>query len=323
MKAILQNKYGAPLEVLTLGDADRPAAADGQVVVRVHAVSLHIGDYLIMTGSPFVLRLAMGLMKPRQPIPGMDVAGTVESVGGGVTGLKPGDEVFGWCGGALAEYACAPAEQFVAKPATLSFEEASAVGVSAFAALHAVRDQAGVQPGHKVLINGASGGVGTFAVQIARAYGADVTGVCSTRNVEMVRELGAEHVIDYTQEDFTAGEDKYDFILDVAGSRSLAEYRRVLTPKGVVVPVGGPPSLSRPLKMLMVSMFVSQQGRPFVSASSGADLIVLKDLVEAGKVKPVIDKTYPLAEAAQAAAYLGAGHASAKVVVRVFPGAVT
>ena len=230
MKAIVQDKYGEPKAVLSVQEIAKPAVKDGEVLVRVRAASIHVGDWLVVTGAPYIARPAYG--KPRGRVPGTDIAGTVEAVGNGVTNLKPGDEVYGWCAGAFAEYACAPADHFVPKPTNLTLEQAAAVGVSASTALQLLRDQGKIQPGQKVLINGASGGVGTFAVQIAKAFGADVTGVCSTKNVEMVRSIGADHVIDYTKEDFTRSGQRYDFILDNVANHSLANTRRVLTPTG-------------------------------------------------------------------------------------------
>ncbi|HLJ81258.1 MAG TPA: NAD(P)-dependent alcohol dehydrogenase, partial [Ktedonobacterales bacterium] len=217
MRAIVQHQYGAPQAVLELQDIAKPVIKDDEVLVRVHAASIHVGDWILMRGVPYVVRMASGLRKPKSRVPGTDIAGTVEAVGKDVTQLRPGDEVFGWCMGAFAEYACAAEDHFVPKPANLTFEQAAAVGVSASTALQLLRDQGKVQPGQKVLINGASGGVGTFAVQIAKAFGAEVTGVCGTRNVDMVRSLGADHVIDYTWENFTQGGQRYDFILDNVG----------------------------------------------------------------------------------------------------------
>ena len=230
MQAIVQDRYGSA-EVLEARDIERPAIGDDEVLVRVRAASVHVGDWILMTGTPYVMRLGTGLSKPKNPVPGTDIAGTVEAVGPQVQSLRPGDDVFGWCTGAFAEYARAPEDQLVKKPANLTFEQAAAVGVSASTALQVLRDDAKVRPGQKVLINGASGGVGTFAVQIAKAFGAEVTGVCSTRNLELVRSLGADHVIDYTQEDFRDGAERYDVILDNVGNHSMADTRRALTPE--------------------------------------------------------------------------------------------
>jgi NADPH:quinone reductase-like Zn-dependent oxidoreductase len=273
-----------------------------------------------MTGSPFVMRFATGLRKPKNAVPGTDVAGTVEAVGKRVQGLRPGDEVFGWCAGAFAEYASASEDQFVAKPANLTFEQAAAVGVSATTALQLLRDNGNVQPGQKVLINGASGGVGTFAVQIAKAFGAEVTGVSSTKNLDMVRSIGANHVIDYTHEDFTQSERRYDLILDNVGNHAMARTRRALKPTGTLISNGGGHAdgkLSRTLRTMLVSMFVRQQARPSVKTQNHDDLVALKDLVEAGKVTPVIDGAYPLANVPEAIARVAAGHARGTVVITV------
>ena len=237
------------------------------MLVRVRAASVHLGDWILMTGSPFVMRFATGLRAPKHRVPGTDVAGTVEAVGAGVERLRPGDEVFGWCAGAFAEYARASEDQFVAKPANLSFEQAAALGVSASTALQLLRDDGKVQPGQKVLINGASGGVGTFAVQIAKALGAEVTGVCSTRNVDLVRSIGADHVIDYTQDDFTAGTERYDLILDNVGNHSMARTRRALAPGGMLISNGGGHAdgkLGRTIRALLASMVVREQASPTV-----------------------------------------------------------
>jgi NADPH:quinone reductase-like Zn-dependent oxidoreductase len=316
MKAIVQQKYGSP-DVLEFKEIEKPVIKDDEVLVRVHAASIHIGDWHLMRGVPYLLRMMFGLRKPRNRVPGTDIAGEVEAVGKDVEQLQPGDEVFGWCKGAFAEYACAGENNFVPKPANLTYEQAAAVGVSAFTALHAIRDQGNVQPGQKVLINGASGGVGPFAVQIAKSFGADVTGVCSTRNVDMVRSIGADHVIDYTKEDFTRSEQRYDLVLDNVGNRSLSECRRPLTPRGTLVPSGGEAGLGHFGKALVVSMFVHQQGRPFVSIQKKEDLVFLKELIESGKVTPVIDRTYPLSETPEAIGYVGEGHSRGKVVITV------
>jgi NADPH:quinone reductase-like Zn-dependent oxidoreductase len=319
MQAIVQDKYGSA-EVLEAQDIDRPEIGDDEVLVRVHAASIHIGDWVLMTGVPYVMRMATGLAKPKSRVPGTDVAGTVEAVGTQVQGLRPGDEVFGWCAGAFAEYAAAPADQFVKKPAGLTFEQAAAVGVSATTALQLLRDDGKVQPGQKVLINGASGGVGTFAVQIAKAFGAEVTGVCSTRNVDLVRSIGADHVIDYTREDFRTGAERYDLILDNVGDRSMAETRRALTPDGTLLSNGGghaPGKLGRVIRASLASMVVRQQGRPSVKTQNRADLVALTELVEAGKVTPVIGGTYPLAQTAEAIGHVAVGHARGTLVIGV------
>ena len=323
MKAIMQEHYGSE-DVLELRDVDKPQVGDGEVLVRVHAASIHVGDWVLMSGRPFAMRMATGLRRPKHPIPGTDVAGTVEAVGTNVTGLRPGDEVFGWVTGAFAEYACAKEDQFLAKPANLTFEQAAAVGVSATTALQLLRDQGKVKSGQKVLINGASGGVGTFAVQIAKAFGAEVTGVTSTRNVELVRSIGADHVIDYTQEDFTQGGPHYDFILDNVGNHSLSQTRRALTPTGKLQPNGGGHSggaMGTLVQAMVTSVFVRQQLRPSIKFQNHKDLIALKELVETGKVTPVIDGTYPLSETPKAIGHVGDGHAKGTVVVTVPLGA--
>jgi len=280
-----------------------------------------VGDWLVVTGVPYIARPAYGKAKGR--VPGTDIAGTVEAVGNGVTGLRPGDEVFGWCTGAFAEYASAPADHFVPKPANLTFEQAAAVGVSASTALQLLRDQGKIKPGQKVLINGASGGIGTFAVQVAKAFGAEVTGVCSTRNVEMVRSIGADHVIDYTREDFTRNGHRFDFILDNVANHSLSDTRRVLTPSGKLQSNNGTSggrwfgTIGTVLKSATVSMFERRQLGPAIKFANRADLLVLKELIEAGKITPVIDATYALTDTGKALAHVGEGHARGTVVISV------
>ena len=319
MLAITQDNYGSQDE-LKLSDVNKPEIGDDEVLVRVGAASIHVGDWILMTGSPFVMRLATGLRKPKNRVPGTDVAGTVEAVGSAVTSLRPGDEVFGWCAGAFAEYARANENQFIRKPANLTFEQAAAVGVSASTALQLLRDDGKVQPGQKVLINGASGGVGTFAVQIAKAFGAEVTGVSSAKNVEMVRSIGADHVIDYTREDFTAGPERFDLILDNVGNHSMARTRRALTPVGTLISNGGghvDGKLGRTVRALIVSMFVRQQASPTVKTHNHDDLVALRGLVEAGKVTPVIDRAYPLTRTPEAIGHVAEGHARGTVVITV------
>jgi NADPH:quinone reductase-like Zn-dependent oxidoreductase len=319
MQAIVQDRYGSA-EVLERQDIDRPEIAEDEVLVRVYAASIHVGDWVVMSGVPYVMRMATGLRRPKNRVPGTDVAGTVEAVGKDVQGLRPGDEVFGWCTGAFAEYARAPEDQFVKKPANLTFEQAAAVGVSATTALQLLRDDGNVQPGQKVLINGASGGVGTFAVQIAKAFGAEVTGVSSTKNVEMVRSIGADHVIDYTTEDFTKGGPHYDLILDNVGNHSMSAARRALTPNGTLLSNGGGHAdgkLGRTIRTAIVSMFVRQQARASLKTQNRGDLVALAELVEAGKIAPVIDRTYPLARTPDAIRYLESEHARSKVVITV------
>jgi NADPH:quinone reductase-like Zn-dependent oxidoreductase len=319
MKAIVQTRYGSP-EVLQLKDVDKPVVKDDEVLVRVHAAAVNIGDWHLMRGVPYVMRLVAGLWGPRREVPGLDIAGQVEAVGGNVQQFRPGDEVFGWCKGAFAEYACAAASNLLPKAANLTFEQSAAVGDSAFAALAAVRDQGKVQPGQRVLINGASGGVGTFAVQIAKAFGANVTGVCSTTNLDMVRSIGADQVIDYTSEDFVQTAKRYDVMLDLVGSRSLSDCRRALTAQGTYVVVGVRDmgrwlGLGRQFKALLLSPFVHQRMRVFVVRHNREDLGVLKELVEAGKLAPVIDRRYALSDLPEALRYQGEGHARGKIVI--------
>ena len=314
MKAIVQDRYGGP-EALELAEIDRPPLGDRDALVRVHAASIHFGDQMIMRGKPKLFRPIYGLGKPRNRVPGLDIAGTVEAVGTGVTRFGPGEEVFGTCTGAPAEYVGTPEDKLERKPSNLTFEQAAAVPTSGLAALHGIRDAGKVQPGQKVLINGASGGVGTFAVQLAKALGAEVTAVCSTRNVELVRALGADHVIDYTQEDFTQGGPRYDLILDNAGNHSLSKLRRALAPTGRLIPNSGSAGLGTFITAFVSSPFLRQQGRPYLSVPKLKDLTFLKELIEAGKVTPAIDRTYPLSDAADAFRYLGNGHARGKVVI--------
>ena len=323
MRAIVQATYGEPEAALGLQDIAKPVVKDGEVLVRVHAASVHVGDSIFVRGVPYVVRMATGLRKPKNRVPGTDIAGTVEAVGKDVTQLQPGDEVFGWCTGAFAEYACAGEDHFLLKPANLTFEQAAAVGVSASTALQILRDQGMVKPGQKVLINGASGGVGTFAVQIAKSFGAEVTGVCSTKNVDMVRSIGADHVIDYTQEDFTQGRQRYDFILDNVGNHSLSDTRRALTLNGKLQSNNGTrggrwfgPAGSL-IKTAALSMYVRQQLGPAAPVPNRKDLVVLKELIEAGKITPVIDGTYQLSRTPEAIGHVAQGHARGTVVVTV------
>ena len=321
MKAMVQDTYGSP-DRLELRDIDKPVVGDDDVLVHVHAAGLHPGDCFAVRGSPFPMRMATGLLKPKHGIPGFDVAGHVEALGNNVEQFQPGDEVFGACTGTCAEYACAGQDELALKPANLTLEEAAAIPTSALAALHALRDVGKVQPGQKVLINGAAGGIGTFAVQIAKSFGAEVTGVCSTRNVDMVRSIGADHVVDYTQEDFTQGGQRYDLIFDNVENRSLSDCRRALTPNGALIlnsgsAGGGVGMLVRLVKPLVLSPFLRQSLRRYLSIPNHEDLVVLKELVETGKLTPVIDKTYPLRETGAALAYIEGGHARGKVVINV------
>ncbi|HMI32012.1 MAG TPA: NAD(P)-dependent alcohol dehydrogenase [Candidatus Limnocylindrales bacterium] len=320
MKAIVCHRYGSP-DVLELEEIDTPVAGDDQVLVRVQAASVNPVDWHRMRGLPNFMRASEGLAKPKNPGLGADVAGRVEAVGGNVTRFQPGDEVFGMSIRTLAEYVCVSDQGVVPKPANLTFEEAAAVPVAAITALQGLRDKGRIEAGQKVLINGASGGVGTFAVQIAKSFGAEVTGVCSTKNVDLVRSIGADHVIDYTQEDFTRNGQRYDLIFDSAGYRSLSDCRRALGPDGILVIVGagdGRSSLrimARMLNALLVSRFGRQKLVPLMAKRNKDDLIVLKELIEAGKVTPVIDRSYPLSEVPEAIRYLEEGHARGKVVI--------
>jgi NADPH:quinone reductase-like Zn-dependent oxidoreductase len=307
---------------LELQDVEQPSIGPNEVLIRVRAASVHLGDWVLMSGSPFIMRFATGLRTPKNQVPGTDVAGTVEAIGTDVQRFRTGDEVFGWSAGAFAEYVAASEEQFVLKPASITFEQAAAVGVSATTALQLLRDDGKVQPGQKVLVNGASGGVGTFAVQIAKALGAEVTGVSSTKNVDLVRSIGAAHVIDYTTDDFTKGSARYDLILDNVGNHSMAETWRVLTPTGMLISNGGGHvggKLARTLRTMLVSMFVRQQASPSVKAHNRDDLMVLTELIEAGKVTPVIDGTYPLSETPKAIARVASGRARGTIVIAGFP----
>jgi NADPH:quinone reductase-like Zn-dependent oxidoreductase len=319
MKAIVVSKYGSP-DVLELEDVEKPDLADDLVLVRVRAASVNPADWYGVVG-PLIVRPSTGFLKPRSDRTGIDFAGTVEAVGKDVTHVSPGDEVFGARSGALAEYVTVR-DAVVPKPANISFEEAAAVPVAAITALQGLRDKGQLEAGQKVLINGASGGVGTFAVQIAKALGAEVTGVCSTRNVELVRSLGADHVIDYTQEDFTRSDRRYDLLFDIAGSKSWSELRRVLTPEAKVVIVGaqkrrvlGP--IGHIVRLRLASLRGSQRAVFFIAKTNRADMEILRELLESGKVRPVVDRRYELADAADAFRYLGEGHARGKIVVTV------
>jgi NADPH:quinone reductase-like Zn-dependent oxidoreductase len=317
MKAIVCRKYGSP-DVLKCEEIEKPTAGDDEVLIKVRAASVNPRDRLFR-GTSFIVRIMTGLRKPKDTRLGVDVAGQVEAVGRNVTQFKPGDQVFGACSGAFAEYACTSESALVIKPDNVTFEQAASVPVAALTALQGLRDKGQIQPGQKVLINGAAGGVGTFAVQIAKSFGADVTGVCSTRNVEMVRSIGADRVIDYTQEDFTTSGQRYDLIFDLVGNHSLSACRRVLNPNGICVIAGGPHKvwivLTRALKALVLSRFVRQNFVMFIARRSKEDLTIMHDLMKAGKVTPVIDKRYRLSEVPDAIRYLEEGHARGKVVI--------
>jgi NADPH:quinone reductase-like Zn-dependent oxidoreductase len=317
MNAVIQTDYGSAA-VMELREIERPTPGDGEVLVRVLAASLAAGEYYGMRGKPFPIRFYVGFPKPKKDfVVGLDCAGIVESVGTGATRFQPGDEVYGECRGSCAEYAVANESSLAHKPRNLTFEQAAAVPTSACTALQGIRDQAKVQPGQKVLINGASGGVGPFCVQIAKALGAEVTAVCSTGNVEMVRSIGADHVIDYTREDFTQGGPRYDVIMDNVASHSLSETRRALTPEGIHVPSSGHSGMGWIIAAGLTAPFVRQQGGPFVGSTNGTELAALNELIEAGKVTPVIDRTYPLSDTPEAFRYLDEGHARGKVVITV------
>jgi NADPH:quinone reductase-like Zn-dependent oxidoreductase len=324
MKAIVQDAYGtSPEEVLRLAEVARPAIGDDEILVRVRAASVDRGTWHLMAGLPYPVRLAgFGLRAPKAPNPGRSFAGTVESTGKNVTGFEPGDEVYGTGEGSFAPYALARAGRIAPKPANLSFEQAAAVPVSALTALQAVR-RARVQTGQKVLIIGASGGVGTFAVQIAKAFGAEVTGVCSTGKADVVRSLGADHVIDYTREDFTGGEHRYDVILDIAGGNGLSHLRRALTPRGRLIMVGGETGgrwlggMDRQLRAHLLFPLMSQKLSTFIASENSADLAILRDLLESGKIKPAIDRTYPLSQTPAAIRHVQEGRARGKVVITI------
>jgi NADPH:quinone reductase-like Zn-dependent oxidoreductase len=323
MRAIVYRDYGSP-DVLHVEDVEKPTPGEDEVLIRIRAAAANPMDYHLMGGT-YLIRLATGLRRPKPTRPGADLAGEVEAVGRNVTRFRPGDTVFGGARGAFAEYACASETRLALKPANLTFEQAAAIPVAGLSALQGLRDKGRVQPGLKVLINGASGGVGTFAVQIAKSFGADVTGVCSTRNVDLVRSLGADHVIDYTRAEFTRNAERYDLILDCVGNRPLSACRRVMTRKGTFVGVGaraggrwlGP--LPHVLMVLVSSRFVSQRVVLFVASIRADDLVVLKELIEAKKVTPVIDRSYALSQAPEAIRYLKEGHARGKVVLTVEP----
>jgi NADPH:quinone reductase-like Zn-dependent oxidoreductase len=320
MKAIVYHTYGSP-DVLKLEEIAKPSPKDSEVLIEVRAASVNPLDWHFVRGMPYGIRIAAGLRRPRDKRIGVDVAGQVEAVGGSVTQFKPGDEVFGTCKGAFAEYACASESALVTKPINVTFEQAASAPVAAFSALQGLRSNGQIQPGQKVLVNGAAGGVGMYAVQIAKSFGAIVTGVCSARNVDMVRSIGADHVVDYTQEDFTKSGERYDVFLDTVGNHSLSECRRVLIPTGVYVPVGGPSGrwkigLSRAIKRLVLSKFGSQKLVPFFLAKpSKEDLTTIGELMASGKVTPVIDMRYRLGEVPEAIRYLEDGHARGKVMI--------
>ena len=315
MKAIVALKYGSP-DVLELVDVEKPTPKDYQVLVKVHAASVNAYDWHMLEGKPFLARLmGGGLLKPRNKMPGSDIAGRIEAVGSNVKEFHVGDGVFGFCVGGFAEYACAREDLLVLKPANVTFEEAAATPLAGLTALQGLRDKGKIQPGQKVLINGASGGVGTFAVQIAKSFGAEVTAVCSTGKMDTARSIGADHVIDYTKEDFTRSGQRYDLILATAGHHSIFDYKRALSPKGIYIFVGG----SRIIQTMTLGPLISKMGNKkmgfFIMKPNKKDLVFMKDLLEAGKVKPVIDRRYPLSEVPEALRYLEEGHATGKIVI--------
>src|SRR6266581_1138687 len=316
MKAIVQDKYGSP-DILELQEVDKPEALDDEVLVKVHAAAVNTADWIALTGRPHAARLAFGLFRPKLRIPGIAMAGRVAGVGRNVTQFKPGDDVFGEVHSAYAEYVCVAADRIGTKPTNLTFEQAAVVPLAGITALQALRDKGRVQPGHQVLINGASGGVGTFAVQIAKALGAEVTAVCSTRNVDIARSLGADHVIDYTQEDFTQSGTRFDAILDLAGSRPLSDCVKLLVPTGVYVSSVG--RLGWVLKVAVASVSARRRGKivSLTAHQTQQDLAVLKEMLESGKVEPAIDRQYILAEVPEALQYLGQGHAQGRIVITV------
>jgi NADPH:quinone reductase-like Zn-dependent oxidoreductase len=327
MQAIVQDKYGTT-EVLEAREIDKPSFGETDVLVRVRAAGVNIADWAVMRGLPYVARPVYGLRKPTNPVRGTDVAGVVEAIGSGVTRFEPGDEVFGWADGSYAEYAAAPQDKLASKPSNLSFEEAAAVPMAGLVALQALRDRANVQTGQEVLINGASGGIGTFAVQIATSLGAEVTGVTSTRNLDLVRSIGADHVIDYTQTDFTRNGEQYDLILDNVSNHSLSNLRRALTSTGMLIPNGGRfdkrwlASGGRIVQGIVMFRFGSQKLGNFLQSTTHEDLVTLKDLIEAGKVTPVMDRAFALSATAEAIDHVGRGHARGKVAISVFDAAV-
>jgi len=320
MKAIVYHNYGPP-DVVKLEDIEKPTAADDEVLIKVRAASVNPVDRLYR-GRPYLVRIKIGLSKPKDTRLGRDVSGVVEAVGTNVTQFKPGDEVFGTCSGALAEYACASESAFVMKPDNVTFEQAASVPIAGLTALQGLRDKGQLRPRQRVLINGAAGGVGTFAVQIAKSFGAEVTGVCSTRNVEMVRSIGADHVIDYTREDFTKGGEHYDLIFDLVANHSFSARRRVLNPKGIyigagIVGLGGSMVrlLAHQITELVLSRFVSQKFLTLMAKLRKEDLVIMGELIETGKITPVIDRYYSLSESPEAIHYLEQGHARGKVVI--------
>ncbi len=326
MKAIVYHEYGSS-HVLKCEEVEKPVPKDDEVLIKVRAASVNPLDWRLMKGEPRIMRLFLGLRKPRLGRPGIDVAGEIEAVGANVTQFKPSDEVFGGCDGSFAEYACASASKVAMKPGNVTFEQAASVNVAGLTALQGLRDKGKIQPGHKVLINGAAGGVGTFAVQIAKTFGAHVTGVCSTRNIDMVRAIGADEVIDYTRQDFTKSNlnsnQRYDLILECVGNHSFSECRRVLSPDGRYVGIGAPHDVSMMallapmIKDQLLSLLGSQKAVMFIAKSSQEDLTLIGELIAGGKIKPVIEKRYSLSDARDAVQHVEEGHARGKVIIQI------
>lgn len=323
MKAIVFNQYGQP-DVLLLEEVKKPSPRNNEVLIKVHAVSLNYADWHMLTGTPFVARLSFGLFRPMKNILGADIAGVVEAIGPGITRFKPGDEVYGDLGmvgfGGLAEYVCAPEHVIATKPTNLTYEESAALPMASVTALQALQNDGQVQPGQEVLIHGSAGGVGTFAIQIAKYLGAEVTGVCSTRNIEQTLALGADHVIDYLKEDFAANGKTYDLILGINGNRSIFDYRKALAPNGKYLMIGG--SDKQIFQFMLLGPFIARPGQKMGSVFAktlSKELIAIKDLAEAGKIRPLIDRTYKLAETPEAMRYLGTGHARAKIIIKIVP----
>ncbi len=321
MQAIVHDRYGPP-DILERREIDRPAVEDDTVLVRVRAASVNAFDWHIMRGDPYLIRTESGLRRPKRRVAGVDLAGVVEAVGRDVTEFRPGDAVFGEHGGAFAEFVATRTADLAPKPANLTFQQAAAVPMAGFTALQALRDKGQVQPGQRVLVTGAAGGVGTFAVQLAKAFGAEVTAVCHTSGVELVRSIGADHVLDYTHDDVTKGAERYDLILDIAAANSVRAYRRVLTPGGVFVVIGAPKGrwfapVRRPLAAVVLTRLGTQRLLPFLAERRKTDLLALTELIEAGQVTPAIDSTYALSDTAEAIRHLEAGHVRGKVVISV------
>jgi NADPH:quinone reductase-like Zn-dependent oxidoreductase len=322
MRAITQDEYGAPEDVLTLRHIDKPEIGDGEVLVRIHAAPVSGTDWHLLRGLPYAARPVTGLRRPRNRVPGLELAGTVEAIGRRVTTLRPGDEVFGWGSGSFAEYSAVPESQLLPKPANLTLEQAAAVPISGFTALQGIRDCGQVQTGQHVLVTGASGGVGTYAVQLAKAYGAEVTAVCSAAKADLVRSIGADHVLDYVRADFAAGSTRYDVMVDIYGNPSLSRCRRALKPGGTLVLIGGTGGrwfmgVDRWLRALPIAPLLRRRIRPLIHKDRREDLATLKELIESGQVTPVVDRTFPLCDVAEAIEYVRQGRARGQTVIAV------